>query len=472
MAAIELASEWGETAAAVGAKSHPRRVGYLLNFSIFLTLLIIVASAMVPYGTWELRWEIGFTTLIFCLAGLRLLEGLLSDNCRISSFGLIVPLLLLCGFCLLQTLSSSISGQQSANFAGNLWWAISADPYESRRFALKLLALVLGGEMLTRYTSSSARLRVFAYAVIAVGVVSGLAALFQAVPKFELSLTSVSVRRLWQFGNLNHFSLLLEMIFGVLLGLIAGAGIRRDHLLIYGSMTLIVWATIPLTTSRGGIVTMFCVLLFVAAFSSGVRGRSKQNGFGRRASIRHVGQSWMIRSVLLASLLIVVAIGVVKVGGDPMVSKLDKIPGELNPSSQRNSSRLNFWRATWQLIKDHPLAGSGFGAYWIAISPYYDSAGHVVPYQAHNDYLELLASGGIIGTLLVVWFVIVLVKRAREQLRSPDRFRRAVCFGALAGLFAAAVHSAFDFGLHNNVNALVFMSLVVLATSNVPWDSK
>jgi hypothetical protein len=51
-------------------------------------------------------------------------------------------------------------------------------------------------------------------------------------------------------------------------------------------------------------------------------------------------------------------------------------------------------------------------------------------------------------------------------LRSSDPFRRSACLGALVGLFGVAVHSLVDFGLHITANALIFTSLVVIATVN------
>jgi O-antigen ligase len=86
-----------------------------------------------------------------------------------------------------------------------------------------------------------------------------------------------------------------------------------------------------------------------------------------------------------------------------------------------------------------------------------------VPQQAHNDYLELLAGGGVIGFAFGTWFVLTLVKHARERLRSKDPFRRAACLGALVGLFGIAVHCLTDFGLHVTINALVFVALVAVA---------
>ena len=115
------------------------------------------------------------------------------------------------------------------------------------------------------------------------------------------------------------------------------------------------------------------------------------------------------------------------------------------------------------MIKAHPVAGVGFGGYWTAITNYHDASGAFTPQEAHNDYLELLASGGLISCVLVVWFVAVFLKRARENLSSLDPYRRALCLGALTGIFGVLIHSFVDFGLHVTINALVFCVLMVIA---------
>jgi len=97
---------------------------------------------------------------------------------------------------------------------------------------------------------------------------------------------------------------------------------------------------------------------------------------------------------------------------------------------------------------------------------YRDASGEWTPEQAHNDYLELLASGGLIGAALGTWFIVALFKLAWERLHTTDSYRRATCLGALAGLFGAAVHSLFDYGLHITINAFVFTVLIAMAVVN------
>lgn len=125
------------------------------------------------------------------------------------------------------------------------------------------------------------------------------------------------------------------------------------------------------------------------------------------------------------------------------------------------------WRATWQMIKERPLAGMGFGGYWLAIHRHYDATGISSLEQAHNDYLELLAGGGIFAFGITALSVGIFIKRARDCLRSRDAFRRAACFGAMTGLFGVALHTFVDFGLHITANQLVFISLVVICAAHV-----
>jgi O-antigen ligase len=86
--------------------------------------------------------------------------------------------------------------------------------------------------------------------------------------------------------------------------------------------------------------------------------------------------------------------------------------------------------------------------------------------QAHNDYLQVLSDGGIVGAVLGLFFVISLFRMGFARIESNDVFRRGVATGALAGCFAVLVHSFFDFTLHTSSNALLFLILAALATMN------
>ncbi|HKQ51075.1 MAG TPA: O-antigen ligase family protein, partial [Pyrinomonadaceae bacterium] len=242
-------------------------------------------------------------------------------------------------------------------------------------------------------------------------------------------------------------------------------GGKLEASLVYLAPALPVGAALILANSRGGILTMMCQLLLLALLIVPVPARWR----GGLVSLA-------ARAVIVALLVTLAAVAVVRVGGERVVSNLSTVTEELGPgdagATRWNTRRVDIWRATWGMIKDHPLMGVGFGAYWTAIPQYHDASGAYTPQQAHNDYLEILASGGVIGCALFLWLAVVVLRRARKVLQRGDAFRRAACLGALTGLFGVAVHSLFDFGLHLTINSALFVALVVVATADVPGESR
>jgi O-antigen ligase len=341
--------------------------------------------------------------------------------------------------------------------------------------------------LLLRYTSNEHRLRILIHVVIGIGVASAVFGILRQVfqgsaPNQILSQLSAD-RSFAQFIDRNHFAFLIEMALGLVLALMLSRGMRRDHRLIYFALALLLWAAVVLSSSRGGIFTLLCQLLFLVLLFSAPQSSSstfREEASRTRSWLQRLNKSFVLRAALVICLLLGVTISIVWVGGDPLMHRLETMPREFSTNdddSQRlNTRRVEIWQATWQMIKVHPIAGIGFGAYWISFPRYHDASGAFTPDEAqfrplaaHNDYLELVASGGVIGVALGTWFVISLIRCSLERLHSSrDSFHRAARLGALVGMFGIGVHSLVDFGLHDTVNAFVFASLVVIAI--VPTD--
>jgi len=142
---------------------------------------------------------------------------------------------------------------------------------------------------------------------------------------------------------------------------------------------------------------------------------------------------------------------------------LTRFVGTVN-SDDPTTGRAHFWNVTLEIIKAHPVLGTGLGAFGVVYTRYDTRNGLYRLEQAHNDYLQVLSDAGIIGAVIALTFVVLLFRIAFARRESKDQFRRGVAIGALAGCFAVLVHSFFDFTLHTTSNALLFLILAALAT--------
>jgi O-antigen ligase len=454
---------------------HREHAARLIRRVVFLSLFSLLALTAIPYGTVEPWWIALFECVIFALAAVWVVDEFLSGAESVKNLSLLLPLFTLIVYAYVQTLPLVSNSAQSKLLSGEVWAAMSADPYQTRLLALKLLALTLALALFVRYTSSTRRLHALVWMIIVLAVASALFGMVRQTTQHEATGFVLPYLKggYGQFINKNHFALLMEMALGLILGIVVGGGTGRAQKLIYLGLALPVWTGLVLCNSRGGLFAMLAQILFLGFLTAS--SPSKSESKGRESShtvtlIGRFGRSVFLRAGLLVCLVIMLFVGAIWMGGEPLVSSLENVPGEVSGRSLEETdgaSRSAIWRATWQLIKDHPIAGVGFGGYWAAIPQYHQASGQVTPQEAHNDYLELMASGGVIGVGLFGWFLVVFIRRARVRLRQTSGFVRASTMGALTGLFGVAVHSFVDFGLHITINALVCMALLAIAACDV-----
>ena len=442
------------------------RIARLLNQTLFVCLLALIFIAAIPYGTVEPWWKAAFVCFVFLLWILGTIEDLLSPARKPLDKQLLLPVFALVAFALLQ--SVPLGARSHPAIPHQIWNAISADPYQTQFFAAQLLAIAFAGALLARYTSTDRRLGALVSVIIAVAVASAVFGIVRQTNQhgmgFGLPLLAPG-RGYGQFINPNHFALLMEMAFGLMLGIVLGGNAKREKQLIYGASLLVVWTALVLTNSRGGLLTMMSQIVAAVLLFTVVVPASKTSD--ARSELVAVLRSLPARILLVLVLLAGVVIGTLWIGGDRLASRFEDLSGSANRAETRTGgSRNEIWRATWHMFKANPISGVGLGGYWAAIPAYHDASGSLTPQEAHNDYLELLASAGIIGAGLGCWFLIVLTKRIKSNLRAGNLFRRGIHFGAVLGIVGVLVHSLFDFGLHMLVNALVFAALIVIATQS------
>lgn len=460
-------------AVSVGGESQ-YQLAQAFEMSAFYGLLVVIVLAAIPYGTVEPWSESLLLFLISILSLLRILEGLISGAGRVQGVVLLAPLVGLLMLATIQIIPLE-SMAQANTLTGEISRTMSFDPFATQRFIFQLIGLLLGGELLLRYTNSERRLSLLVHLVIAVGLASaifGIARqLFRGSFGEMLSPYLVPEVGYAQFINRNHFSYLMEMTLGVLVGLILKRGVTPARQSLYVGMAAVIWVALVLANSRGGLLSMIGLLLFAASLHLATRQWNGSHRFNT-SSLRGPQMAAHLKAVFVSLVAVAVLCGVIVfavavVGGDPVVAHLETVPGELRDERDQGMRRTDIWHATWELTKEHPFVGVGFGAYGTAITKYDRSSGEASLQQAHNDYLEILASGGMFAAALILIFIVGLIWRIRRELNTRHKFRRAASFGAAVGLFAVALHSVVDFGLHTMINALFFLLLVVIASAKI-----
>lgn len=441
---------------------------------IFFMLVVLIALPSVVSGSIESWWSPIFESAILMLAAF----SIVASNSRdwLQAPAVVMPMIGLMVFGCIQILPLWRSGNHVTAYE-----AISSDPFETKRFIVKLLLAVIILAMLSRYTANRERLMILMNVIVIIGALSALCAILRFGPAGSANdlQSGLQEESFGQFANKNHFALLMEMSIGPTVALVYLAGTQIRRVLCTVALLLMIIALLS-ANSRGGFFSLaaqgtLLAWIVVRAIAGKFFGKSStaSESWGKRLLFR--GRLILAHSALLLCLFVTVGAGFLWVGGERVRQRLETVPDELLPhageSQSSSTRRLAIWSATLGLITVHPFLGSGLGAYKTAISGHFRPVNEWRPQQAHNEYLELVAGAGVVGAVLGLWFLAVTFREIKRRL-SEDVFRRVVCLGGAVGLVGVAIHSLVDFGLHVMANWVIFTVLIALATFRFSAESE
>jgi O-antigen ligase len=157
------------------------------------------------------------------------------------------------------------------------------------------------------------------------------------------------------------------------------------------------------------------------------------------------GRRWTALAVLL-----LVASGVRWIG-------LGDVLGAFEVRGIRGS-RLDLWHDMLPMVPRFPVFGVGWNAFATAF-PWYQTVWKTDWIgEAHNDYLQALLDGGVVGAALVVALLVVVFRGALARAaRSP------LDLGLLGALLGFALHELVDFNGQIPANAATWIALAALA---------
>ncbi len=258
------------------------------------------------------------------------------------------------------------------------------------------------------------------------------------------------------FFNRDHFAGYMEFFIALPAGLIVTRYVEGEKRLLYGAASMLMGVAAVFTLSRGGMIAIVSELIFLAVMSQALHRRS-----------HHLNRQVVSFSSVGLILAAIVA-GVVWIGAEPVLNRIatgDPKSMDLSKAQSFYSVRGEIWEDTLGIIKANPIFGAGLGSFETAYPVYARDRGmHGVVAEAHNDFLQILADGGLIGGILALWFLLSLTRAVANGARSRDPLSAALALGAGAGLFGMLIHSIFDFNLHLPSHAALFLTLAAVVS--------
>jgi O-antigen ligase len=112
------------------------------------------------------------------------------------------------------------------------------------------------------------------------------------------------------------------------------------------------------------------------------------------------------------------------------------------------TQRFSYWRTGFEMVKDRPWLGVGWGAFEKAY-PRYMALGAYPTKLAHNNYLQVWAETGIVGlnAFIGMWLIFAYTFWRKMRADSTRELRGIAC-GLGAGVFGFLAHSLVDFDLY------------------------
>lgn len=245
------------------------------------------------------------------------------------------------------------------------------------------------------------------------------------------------------FVNPNHFAGYLEIGLAFAFGLIwTEVMTGRDRVALVRDRSeriekralpfvwrILLWgvlaAGIALTRSRGGVIAAVITTVALIALAATWRRRE-------RAAF-----------VAVAAIALGIAFVVFTTGEASILRFLGSDPRDIG-----SDTRVTIWRGSIEAWHLFPTFGSGLGAFKEAFRRVQPAEIAAMVEQAHNDFLQLLVTGGWIGALLgVIAFASAYVILFRGWLRQRHREEKAFILAALGALLSLTLHGAVEFNM-------------------------
>ncbi len=148
---------------------------------------------------------------------------------------------------------------------------------------------------------------------------------------------------------------------------------------------------------------------------------------------------------------------------------LEKVRERIEATSAEAETRDEVVLFGIELIKQHPITGTGAGSFYSSFPSVTAPPGINRYYNfAHNDYLQFAIEYGLPATLLLGFLVLRSFAHAQYALRNRHKnLMKGMGFAAMMAIIGQLIHISVDFTLQPPANAIYF--IVILAMG---WMSR
>jgi O-antigen ligase len=451
---------------------------------------VLAFGAVYPWAYWPLLWGAFVTGLL----GLRTGPGPRPALRRPPAFAMLA---LACAVLLqliplppavLQTVSpstsafvrsylqlpeavSTVADRPAAAVSSDTWRPLSLDP----RATLVALVIMLTLALMTVGGASALGVegaRRLMAALLLLGAFVAFVAIVQGpyprgpIYGFWEARFGATARGFGPFVNRNHYAGWMVMAISAGLGYLMAISSHALHgragwrsrllwvsspeasVILLACLALMVMGlSLVYTASRSGMACLAVALLVVFV---GVR-RSRPGLEARRPPR-------VLMVAYLASLAFVTVIWT----GLPTIA--DRFSYSSTASPLALAGRADLWRDALEVTRRFPLTGTGLNTYTV-VTPFFQHGATPTADEAHSDYLQLAAEGGLLVGIPAIGLVIVFIREVRRRFRAAGRSLTSYWLrvGAVAGLAAIAVQESVEFSLQLPGNAVIFAALCAVA---------
>lgn len=257
----------------------------------------------------------------------------------------------------------------------------------------------------------------------------------------------------WTFGpyvNHNHYAGLMEMLIPLSVASALPALRKHPSAAVVGCLILIPGASLLLSGSRGGFISLLgeALLAAVLVFWFGPR--------RARGLTAAVGGTAILAAALLFFWM----------APRHIAERLARMGDGTHPPEVELSNRLVAAHDSLGILRDHPWLGTGLGSFAEVFPRYQSFPSDFLWDHAHNDYAEALAETGLAGGAGILSALGLFLWLAFRNLRARLRHRAGwMQFAAALGCCGVLIHSFADFNLHIPANAAWFVVCAAIATS-------